>query len=80
MAEKTTILGDLKGDELVSKAYSLFEDWRSKYESEWNRQNANENLYLGKHWDDMGSDDGIKPMTPIIHSTVENMSADLMDN
>lgn len=68
-------------EELVTKAYQLFDEFRQAYESEWTRLNENETLYLGRHWDDMGGDaNDPKPMTPVINSTIENLQADLMDN
>lgn len=68
-------------EELVTKAYTLFDEFRQAYESEWERLNECETLYLGKHWDDMGSGTGDPtPMTPVINSTIENLQADMMDN
>ena len=82
MAEQTTVLGDLTGDEFVSQAYNLFEEFRQAYESEWTRLNTNESYYLGQHWDNMSTNDSDapKPMTPVIFSTVENLEADMVDN
>lgn len=81
MEEKTTIEIPTQEEELVSKAYELFDEFNKAYESEWQRLNTNEKHYLGKHWEDMGSTDtDIQPMTPVIQSTVENLKADLMDN
>lgn len=70
-----------KDDEIVTKAYKLFEEYRSAYVSEWERLALNERLYQGRHWEDMQSQDTSlpEPMTPILHSTVENIAADLMD-
>jgi hypothetical protein len=75
-------IGKLKGDEFVSKAYTLFEEFKSAYESEWSRLEQNDRFYLGQHWDDMQVTDSelAKPMTPVINSTVENLKADLADN
>jgi len=83
MADETKkVLGQLTGEEFVSQAYTLFDEFRNAYESEWSRLESNQRLYLGKHWEDMSSQDADlpKPMTPIINSTVENMKADLADN
>ena len=83
MAEaKNEQIGTLKGDEFVSKAYTLFDEFRNAYESEWSRLETNDRFYLGQHWEDMSSADPDlpKPMTPVINSTVENMKADLADN
>ena len=83
MAEGTQkTLGSLTGEEFVSQAYTLFDEFRNAYESEWSRLEANARLYYGKHWEDMQSQDADlpKPMTPVINSTIENMAADLADN
>ena len=81
MEEKTTIEIPTQEEELVSKAYELFEEFNKAYESEWQRLDRNEKLYLGKHWEEMGSTDtDIQPMTPVVQSTAENLKADLMDN
>lgn len=81
MAEEQKTLGQLTGDEFVTKAYQLFDEYISAFESEKNRLKTNENYYQAKHWENMGSNtDDPQPITPIIHSTVENMKADLMDN
>ena len=83
MAEGTQkTLGSLTGEEFVSQAYTLFDEFRNAYESEWSRLEANARLYYGKHWEDMQSQDAdlAKPMTPVINSTIENMAADLADN
>lgn len=69
--------------EFVGKVYSLFEEFRSAYAAEWERLTRNDRLYLGRHWDDAGelqtNNSDPKPVTPVIHSTVENLKADLMD-
>lgn len=80
MAEKKNLAMPTQEEEFVAKAYELFEEFNTAYESEWTRLNTNEKLYLGKHWEDMGSDDDIQPMTPVIQSTCENIKSDLMDN
>ena len=82
MADEKKQIGALTGDEFVAAAYSLFDEFKNAYESEWSRLETNDKFYLGQHWEDMTSDDPDlpKPMTPIINSTVENMKADLADN
>lgn len=67
---------------LVGRIYSLFEEYRSAYEAEWDRQEENERLYRGDHWKDVPKKDfnEPRPVTPVIQSTVENVSADLMDS
>jgi hypothetical protein len=81
MAEESTVLGDLTGEEFISQAYTLFDEFRQAYESEWTRLNKNESYYLGQHWDNMTTEtDDPQPMTPVIFSTVENLEADMVDN
>jgi len=82
MADVKDQLGTLTGDDFVSAAYTLFDEFKNAYESEWSRLERNERFYLGEHWDDMQTDDDNlpKPMTPAINSTIENMKADLADN
>ena len=41
------------GEELIAKAYELFEEYRNAYEPEWRRLDRCERLYLGRHWEDM---------------------------
>ena len=70
-------------EDFVGKAYTLFEEFREAYKSEWARLEENERLYLGRHWEDMNDrgsrEDDPKPVTPVINSTVENLQADLLD-
>ena len=69
-------------DELIGRCYELFEEFRSAYVSEWERQDRNEKLYRGEHWEEMrtgGEEDPIEPVTPLVQSIVENIQADLMD-
>ena len=82
MADEKKVLGELTGEEFVTAAYTLFDEFRNAYESEWSRLEKNNRLYLGKHWEDMTSQDADlpKPMTPVINSTIENFKADLADN
>jgi len=67
---------------LVGRIYSLFAEFRSAYEAEWARQEENERLYRGDHWQDVPKNDPNepRPVTPIIQSTAENIAADLMDS
>lgn len=84
MAEKKTKKPATNAEDFISSAYSLFEEFRQAYESEWARLAKNERLYLGNHWEDMGQmnadPNDPKPVTPTIHSTCENIESDLMDN
>ena len=67
--------------QLCERAYKLFDEFRSAYRQEWLRLENNERIYRGDHWYDVPVTDEHepRPVTPIIQSTVENVSADLMD-
>ncbi len=66
---------------LKSRAYTLFEEFRSAYSNEWQRLEHAERMYCGEHWHDVPQQDQNepRPVTPVIQSTVENIAADLMD-
>ena len=66
---------------LRSRAYALFEEFRSAYASEWQRLEHAERMYCGEHWHDVPQLDPNepRPVTPVIQSTVESIAADLMD-
>ncbi len=66
---------------LKSRAYALFEEFRSAYSNEWQRLEHAERMYCGDHWHDVPQQDPNepRPATPVIQSTVENIAADLMD-
>ena len=71
-------------DETIERCYTLFEEFRSAYASEWERQDKNEKIYRCEHWEMMrrggpDEDPGIEPVTPLVQSIVENIQADLMD-
>jgi hypothetical protein len=81
--EVSQVLADLTGEEFVTAATTLFDEFRSAYTSEWTRLNENEALYQARHWENMNSTDNEndnKPVTPVIMSTVENLKADMADN
>lgn len=60
---------------------TLFREFRSAYANEWRRQEHNERMYRGEHWYDVPMTDPNepRPVTPILQSTIENVSADLSD-
>ena len=66
---------------LADRAYELFREFRSAYTGEWQRLNNCERMYRGDHWHDvpMADPKEPRPVTPVIQSTVENISAELMD-
>lgn len=66
---------------LCDMAYTLFEEYLMAYAGEWQRLDKCERMYLGDHWHDVPMQDPNepRPVTPIIQSTIENVSADLMD-
>ena len=66
---------------LAEEATALFNEFRSAYANEWRRQEHNERMYRGEHWYDVPVTDPNepRPVTPILQSTIENVSADLAD-
>ena len=68
-------------EKLVARCYELFEEFHRAYVSEWARQDHNETLYRGEHWENVRQDDPAAPtpMTPMLQSIIENVQADLMD-
>ncbi len=66
---------------LARWAYALFEEFRAAYAGEWNRLEKAERMYRGDHWWDVPVRDPNepRPVTPVLQSPVENVSADLMD-
>ncbi len=66
---------------LAEEAMALFFEFRNAYANEWRRQEHNERMYRGEHWYDVPQTDPNepRPVTPILQSTIENVSADLMD-
>lgn len=67
-------------DEFVSAIQSLYNEYKTAYESEWARLTENEKIYHGDHWSGVsGTGNEPQPVTPIIFSTVENIQADLTD-
>ncbi len=66
---------------LAQWAYALFEEFRAAYAGEWNRLEKAERMYRGDHWWDVPVRDPNepRPVTPVLQSTVENVSADLLD-
>lgn len=74
---------DKEGGEklLAQRAYALFDSYRSAYMREWQRLENNERMYRGDHWYDVPVTDPNepRPVTPVIQSTVECVSADLME-
>ena len=86
MAKKKQPEQDLRTDDekLVARCYALFEEFRQAYVSEWERQDHNERLYRGEHWQEMRRNMPDEPMapepvTPLLQSIIENIQADLMD-
>lgn len=66
---------------LAEEATALFSEFRNAYVNEWRRQEHNERMYRGEHWYDVPVTDPNepRPVTPILQSTIENVSADLSD-
>ncbi|MBQ2661727.1 MAG: hypothetical protein IJF80_03635 [Clostridia bacterium] len=72
----------LSKEQEAEQIYSLFDEFKNAYTAEWERLDRCERLYRGEHWYDIPTEDANepRPVTPILHSTVENMRSDLMDN
>ncbi|MBQ5992131.1 MAG: hypothetical protein IJL62_06265 [Clostridia bacterium] len=66
---------------LAEEAMTLFREFRSAYVNEWRRQEHNERMYRGEHWYNVPVTDPNepRPVTPILQSTIENVSSDLSD-
>lgn len=67
--------------QFAENAYALFRQYRSAYVKEWQRLSHCERMYRGDHWYDVPQEDPNepRPVTPILQSTIENISADLME-
>lgn len=65
----------------LEQLYALFEEYREAYAAEWQRLDKCERMYRGEHWHDVPEADANepRPVAPIIHSTIENVRADLWD-
>ncbi len=72
----------LTKEQEAQQIYSLFDEFKQAYTAEWERLDNCERLYRGEHWHNIPSEDSNepRPVTPILHSTVENIRADLADN
>lgn len=68
-------------EQLSERAYALFYAFRRAYVKEWQRLSHCERMYRGDHWYDVPLRDANepRPTTPILQSTIENISADLME-
>lgn len=66
---------------LGNSIYSMFREYYDAYQAEWERMRRNDKLYQARHWDVQKRKDALtpEPVTPIIHSTIENIKADLLD-
>lgn len=80
-------VGD-NNDDLVKAIYEMFNKFSSRYTPEWLRLEDNESVYHGDHWsqspyttqkieDDTNAP---KPKTPMIHSAIESVTADVMQD
>lgn len=80
-------------EEFAAAAMSLFKEYRNAYQNEWIRMDNCERLYLGDTWPLIKANAAVngkpaeadgcygskqpEPSVPIIHSTIENLEADL---
>lgn len=70
---------DSRDEALVARAYGLFDEYIQAYAQEWQRIDECERLYRGEHWQTMAHEEGEPtPVTPILHSTVESVAADIV--
>ena len=65
----------------AEKYYALFREFYEAYAGERVRIQKCEAIYRGDHWYDVPADDPKepRPVTPVIHSSIENVRADLED-
>lgn len=65
----------------VEELYELFHEFYDAYAQERSRLDRCERMYLGDHWSNVpeGEHGEPRPVTPILHSTIENVRADLLD-
>ena len=68
-------------EEETAMLLELFEEYRNAYAAEWERLSKCDRLYRCEHWDDYpaGSPNEPRPVTPVIQSTVENLTAELSE-
>lgn len=77
-----------QNDDFVKAIYELFSKFAARYTQEWLRLEDNERVYHGDHWsqspyttqkleDDTNAP---KPKTPMIHSAIESVTADVMQD
>lgn len=65
----------------VIKLYELFREYYDAYAAERTRLDYYERMYHGDHWFGIPETESgePRPITPIIHSSIENIRADLLD-
>ena len=65
----------------IERLYELFREYYDAYAGERSRLEFCERMYRGDHWAGIpeGEPGEPRPVTPIIHSTIENVRADLLD-
>ncbi len=65
----------------IERLYELFREFYDAYAQERARLDQCERMYHGEHWANVpeGEQGEPRPITPIIHSTIENVRADLLD-
>lgn len=65
----------------ANRLYALFNEFYEAYAGERARIAKCESIYRGDHWFDVPTDDPKepRPVTPVVHSSIENVRADLED-
>lgn len=67
--------------ELIGRAYELFDDFYAQTAELRMKWEENEELYRTNHWRRQGQrDDEPQPVNPVLFSTIESMLADIMDS
>ncbi len=70
-----------KNNTEANRLYALFREFYEAAAGERARISKCENIYRGDHWFDVPAEDAKepRPVTPVIHSSIENVRADLED-
>lgn len=76
-----TSKSNLAEEELVNRAYSLFDEFYRNTLEYREKCKENEEYWKTNHWHKKNvKPDEPQPVTPVIFSTIENLLADIMDN
>lgn len=72
----------MKQQELIDRAYELFERYYHNTREYREKCRQNEEYWQAQHWQGIAKseEDEPQPVTPVLFSTLENLLADMMDN